>query len=216
MDLLETILADLNTVKDSKTQTYRDIAKAYKKKLNALPMRSVYDLCEALLKQRHHPTTIIAYQMIFDQNQRYDENTYLIFEDWTFKYIRDWWDCDDFMTHAFQTLIMRYPEKIKQLKSWVHHDQFAVRRSAAVILIVPAKKGLLESKIIFEICDLLRDDPHYLVQKGFGWLLKESSVQYHDAVIAYLKEHVHQMTRTAFRYALEKLPKAEKDCLMKL
>ena len=60
------------------------------------------------------------------------------------------------------------------------------------------------------------DDPHYLVQKGYGWLLKEASILYHDSVIRYLEKNVTKMSRTAFRYALEKLPKDEKERLMEL
>ncbi len=214
---LESIRHDIVSVKKRITQSYRNIAKAYKKQVSLLPMEAVYQLCEDLLKTKQHPETIIAYQIIFEQHKRYDENTFSIFEDWTFKYIRDWWDCDDFMTHACHKLLLDYPDITNNIKHWVDHDQFAVRRSAAVILIVSARKGLLPNEsIIFEISDLLMNDPHYLVQKGYGWLLKEASVEYHDAVIDYLKKNVHRMTRTAFRYALEKLPKEEKAHLMRL
>ena len=109
---------------------------------------------------------------------------------------------------------MLYPKNIGRIKKWVNHPKFAVRRSAAVILIRPAQKGLIKEKIIFEVCDLLMNDPHYLVQKGYGWLLKEASTCYHDSLVQYLENNHKQMTRTAFRYALEKLPKEERNRLM--
>ena len=133
-----------------------------------------------------------------------------------FKYINDWWDCDDFMTHAFKHVLLNHLDRLERLKTWVKHERFAVRRSAAVILIMPAKKKLIDASIIFEICDLLINDDHYLVQKGYGWLLKEASVKYHDQVIDYLKRHVADMTRTAFRYALERLSLEDKEKMMRL
>jgi 3-methyladenine DNA glycosylase AlkD len=120
------------------------------------------------------------------------------------------------MTHAFQYVLMKYPENLQRIKKWVNHEKFAVRRSSPVILIRPAQKSLLNKKIIFEVCDLLKNDEHYLVQKGYGWLLKESVKMYHDSVIKYLEDNVDTMSRTAFRYALEKLPKEEKEELMEI
>ena len=111
---------------------------------------------------------------------------------------------------------MKYPNNLNKIKTWIKSSNFAVRRSAAVILIRPAQKGLLNKETIFEICDLLLDDSHYLVQKGYGWLLKESCKEYHNSVIEYIEKKYKIMTRTAFRYALEKLPEDEKKRLMLL
>ena len=216
MDLVKHIQYDIDKIDGRKTKLYRDIAKAYKKEISNLDITSIYTICESLLENRNWAETTIAYQIIFDNKNKYDESTFLIFEKWLYKYIEDWWDCDDFMTHSFQYLLMKYPENMIKLKTWVNHDKFAVRRSAAVILIRPAQKGLLEKNVIFEVCDLLKSDSHYLVQKGYGWLLKEASKHYHDSVVQYLESNVLKMSRTSFRYALEKLPIEEKVRLMNL
>lgn len=214
MDILSRIQNDIKKTSSRKTKLFRDIVKLYKKEINNLDIASIYNICESLLDNRNYSETTIAYQIIFDNKKKYDQNTFDILEKWLYKYIEDWWDCDDFMTHAFQYLLMKYPNNMSNLKKWVNHEKFAVRRSAAVILIRPVQKGLLNENIIFEICDLLIDDNHYLVQKGYGWLLKESCKFYHDSVVRYLENNVVKMSRTAFRYALEKLPKEEKKRLM--
>ncbi len=216
MKLLDNILNQVNQASNRKTKTYRDIAKMFKNDINELTLEAVYHLCEALLKRNNHPETIVAYQIIFDQRKRYGASTFNRFEQWMYDYVQDWWDCDDFMTHAFQYVLIQYPNNLSKIKAWVHHTRFAVRRSAAVILIVPARRGLIDKKLIFEVCDLLKNDTHYLVQKGYGWLLKEASKSYHDDVVKYLKENVQTMNRIAFRYALEKLPEDERKALMRL
>lgn len=216
MKIIDRIKLDIITLTIKKTNLYRAIAKAYKHEIRKLEIDRIYHICELLLDVGKTPETIIAYQIIFDQKDKYDDKTFDVFEQWMFKYINDWWDCDDFMTHAFKHVLLKYPENIYKIKAWVFHERFAVRRSAAVILIMPAKKKQIDASIIFEICDLLISDDHYLVQKGYGWLLKEASVKYHDQVIDYLKRHVADMTRTAFRYALEKLPLEEKEKMMRL
>ena len=214
MNIVLQIQKDIQKIEGRKTKEYRDIAKSYKKEIGKLELSKIYDLCEKLLKNRGRGEATIAYQIIFDNKDKYNEKTFDVFEKWLYRYIEDWWDCDDFMTHAFYDVLMKYPENVNRLKKWTKSPNFAVRRSAAVILIRPAQKGLLNQNQIFEICDLLIEDSHYLVQKGYGWLLKESVKSYHNSVIEYLEKNVKSMSRIAFRYALEKLPKEEKSRLM--
>ncbi|MCD4826363.1 MAG: DNA alkylation repair protein [Acholeplasmataceae bacterium] len=216
MEIIERIKLDVNQLKIKRTNMYRAIAKTYKKEMKPLDIQSIYQICESLLELNKTATTIIAYQIIYDQKDKYDEDTFDVFETWMYKYISDWWDCDDFMTHAFKHVLLMFPNKIKRIKKWINHERFAVRRSSAVILIMPSKKRLIDKSIIFEVCDLLMNDEHYLVQKGYGWLLKEASIKYHDDVIDYLEKNVSHMSRTAFRYALEKLPLNEKEKLMQI
>jgi len=73
-------------------------------------------------------------------------------------------------------------------------------------LIVPAKHGRFLDDI-FEIADLLLTDQDDLVQKGYGWLLKEASRKHTDEVFAYVVQNRRAMPRTALRYAIELMPK---------
>ncbi len=214
--MFSTVQYALKRCEQPRTADVRAIAKAFKKPLSHLSMNTVYDTCESLLKTGLWAETICAYQLIYDQKKRYDEATFDVFERWLFAYIKDWWDCDDFMTHAFQTCLMLNPNHINRVKTWVNHERFAVRRAAAVILIVPVKKNLIDIDDVFYVCNQLMLDTHDLVQKGYGWLLKESTRFHEKAVIAYLERNVHQMPRTAFRYALERLDASQKARLMQL
>ena len=57
-----------------------------------------------------------------------------------------------------------------------------------------------------------RDD---MVQKGYGWLLKEASRKHTDEVFAFVMKNRQQMPRTALRYAIELMPKEMKAEAMK-
>jgi 3-methyladenine DNA glycosylase AlkD len=57
--------------------------------------------------------------------------------------------------------------------------------------------------------------PCHLVQKGYGWLLKEASRKHTDKVFAYVMKNKRQMPRTALRYAIELMPKELKAEVMK-
>ena len=56
------------------------------------------------------------------------------------------------------------------------------------------------------IADILLEDKDDLVQKGYGWLLKEASRTHQDQVFEYVMRNKAVMPRTALRYAIEKMP----------
>jgi 3-methyladenine DNA glycosylase AlkD len=80
-----------------------------------------------------------------------------------------------------------------------------MRRAAAVSLIIPAKTGLFLDEA-FKIADTLMGDEEDLVQKGFGWLLKEESRTKQREVYDYVLARRSVMPRTALRYAIELMP----------
>lgn len=132
-----------------------------------------------------------------------------VFENWIEKYINNWAKCDGFCNHTVGDLIMKHPDKIKELKRWAKSDNKWLRRASAVSLIVPAKKGDF-LKEAFEISNILLTDNEDMVQKGYGWLLKEESRVNQKEVFDYVMKHKKEMPRTALRYAIELMPKGLK------
>ncbi len=196
------------------TKQIRHIAKQSKNDIMQLSLEEVFLLAESFLKMKNQYYIIIAYQILDYKHEDFTIETYDIFEKFVLNYVSDWWDCDDFMTHAFTKLLLKFPNILQKIDSLTTHERFAVRRCAPVLLVIPARKGLLDINEIFRICDLVFYDKHYLVQKGYGWLLKEASKKYQSDVVKYLEKNIDIMPRTAFRYALEKLPENERKRLM--
>ena len=58
---------------------------------------------------------------------------------------------------------------------------------------------------------------HDLMHKAVGWMLRELGKQVDmDLLREFLKQHVHEMSRTTLRYAIEKMPDEERKCWMRL
>ncbi len=71
--------------------------------------------------------------------------------------------------------------------------------------------------LAFEVADLLLLSEDDLVQKGYGWMLKEASkfsVDYQNQVFKFIMARKEQMPRTALRYAIEKMPKKKRKRAM--
>ncbi len=184
----------------------RKIGRKYFQSIKNWDKEKIFSLCEELLKKNYDVYRTIVFQWIYNLKKQYRKEDFKIFSSWLKKYVTNWAACDDFCTHAFGYLVTKYPEFLKQMNKFAMSKNMWERRAAAVILIhaVKRKKHL---KKVFEIADVLMQDKEDLVQKGYGWMLKEASNLYPKQVFSYVMKHKTAMPRTALRYAIEKYPK---------
>ena len=136
------------------------------------------------------------------------------FKRWIDCYIDNWAKCDSFCNHAVGDLIQKLPEIVHEVKRWAKSRNRWLKRASAVSFIVPAKRGMFLWDA-FEVCDVLLLDGDDMVQKGYGWLLKEESRKHQKEVFDYVVRHRKVMPRTALRYAIELMPKELKSEAMK-
>lgn len=212
--VIQEMLRHLNQDKTLRTPDIRALGQRYYQDIKMHTFDEILNLCESMLEKRVWPLSMIAFDWAYRQRRYYTKNTFKRFEAWQFDYIRDWYDCDDFNTHAFGHLLIMYPELSHQILSWQTHPSFAVRRAMAVVLILPIKKGVKGLIDPFIVSDMLMHDPHYLVTKGYGWMLKIYMSKAEDSVSAYVLKYKNDMPRLAYRYAIENLDKEKKKRLM--
>ena len=165
----------------------------------------IFNFCEALLQTDYVEESFIAFDWSYRLRDSYERGDFEIFERWLYKYVNNWAKCDTLCNHTIGTFVEKYPEYVERLKSWTKSENRWLRRAAAVTLILPARKGrFLED--VFEIADSLLLDSDDLVQKGYGWMLKEASRRHQQEVFHYVLSKRAVMPRTALRYAIEKMP----------
>lgn len=218
MDIIKYVrgyIENTSKQKGLRTGDVRMLSKRIFKTLEDKSIDTILELSEELLKTGEWAFWIIAYEWAFMVRKQYTVKTYDIFERWLINYVKDWDDCDDFCTHAFGELISQYNGLYPKILKLTEHAQFPVRRGAAVALIYPIKKGKCCEINPFLVSDALMNDTHYLVLKGYGWMLKVLSQYKTEEVVKYLLDNQKQMPRLAYRYAIEKMDDENIERLVK-
>lgn len=213
---LERLAASMPDGKHIVTGEIRKLSGKLYRQAGVKEIEGVLALCEEFLARRDWAMGVIAFDWAYRVRAQYTENTYPVFYRWLKEYVRGWGDCDDFCTHAFGELLRQQKGLFPQALEWTQDEDFWVRRASAVVLIPSILRDDYSGLMPFTVADRLLTDPHDLVRKGYGWMLKCLSQVDPDGVEAYLTAHCKDMPRVAYRYAVEKFDKETKQRLMAL
>jgi 3-methyladenine DNA glycosylase AlkD len=143
-----------------------------------------------------------------------DEREFRMFEQWINRYVRNWAHCDGVSTWLIAASIANRPGLADRLAAWTKSKNRWKRRSAAVSLIQEAKRGR-NTETIFHICGLLLQDTDDMVQKGVGWLLKETYPKRPREVLVFLDGWRARAPRLVLRLAAEKMTEQDRRWLLK-
>jgi 3-methyladenine DNA glycosylase AlkD len=181
------------------------IIRTYYARIKDRPKEQVFALCDMLLKSGKHEELIIAFMWAHRARRKFELHDFYILEGWLKKYVSNWAACDCLCTKALGEFIFRFPEFIPKVMKWSSSNSRWMRRAAAVTLIISVRRGFHLGKV-FEIAGAMLLDKDDMVQKGYGWTLKEASRRFPAEVFEFVMDHKATMPRTPLRYAIEKYP----------
>jgi 3-methyladenine DNA glycosylase AlkD len=181
------------------------MSKEFYKKLPDKSKPVIFALCKELWMSGYNEEAFVACNWSYAVRKQFTPEDMATFEKWVDKYVTNWATCDTFCNHTVGELVEKFPECLTVLKKWALSPNRWMKRGSAVSLIIPARKGKFLTDI-FEIAGILLTDSDDMVQKGYGWMLKAASESYQKEVYDFVTGNSKLMPRTAFRYAIEKMP----------
>lgn len=184
----------------------RRVARKFQSLVKKLTKAELFHLAEKMFAAGYNEMATIASVWIYSRGKEYKPKDFKIFQDWVEKYLDNWAKIDDFCTHSLGYLVNQYPQLLSKLFHWTQSSNRWIRRAAAVTLIHPFGKEKKYLAQILKTADALLTDTDDMVQKGYGWMLKEASNHNQKEVFNFVMKHKAKMPRTALRYAIEKLP----------
>jgi len=173
------------------------------------PTCELIDACDALWASGYMEEGTIAIEWA-KKAKLYE---FHMLETWVYKYVKNWAHVDGLCCYVIGPMLVKKPEHIDRVKSWTKSSSRWKRRSAAVSFIFPVRKGLYKEHM-FDIASSLLKDNDDIVQKGYGWLLKEGCKKFQKEVFDFVMKNKKDMPRTALRYAIEKMPEELKKQAM--
>ncbi len=197
-----------------KTALVEKIAAARFRQISGRDKNEILGLCEALLETDYMEEAFVACAWSYALRDGYEESDFDVFEKWLKHYVNNWAKCDTLCNHTIGAFVERFPRYVERLKGWAQSENRWVKRASAVTLILPARRGMFLSDVL-QIADILLLDKDDLVQKGYGWMLKEASRKHQETVFEYIMGKKAIMPRTALRYAIEKMPEDLRKKAMK-
>jgi 3-methyladenine DNA glycosylase AlkD len=132
------------------------------------------------------------------------DTEFLLFESWLAR-ISSWADHDGLVHYLIAPMIAAEPKRVANVFRWAKSPDRWHRRAACVALIQGTRQKMFFPEIV-RLSKLLLSDEDDIVQKGLGWLLRETAKADPKRTVPYLMKIRKKAPRLVLRTACETLP----------
>ena len=177
------------------------------------PVEQRDKFCVALLESRRHEEGALAIYVYRRFAKQFCAREFRMFTGWLDRYMADWSLTDGLSLWLLGGCISNDASLIGELDAWTRSKNRWKRRAAAVALEPSASRGL-HTEAVFRIATPLMTDADVMVQKGVGWLLKETYPKKPRETMKFLLPWRDRAPRLLLRYAAEKMSAGDKATVM--
>jgi 3-methyladenine DNA glycosylase AlkD len=147
---------------------------------------------------------IVAVFLLEKLDSEFSDSEFKLFESWLDR-ISSWADHDALVHDLIAPMIASKPMRGKAVFRWARSPKRWHRRAACVALIRGTRARMFFPEIK-KLSDSLLADKDDMVQKGLGWLLRETAKFNAERTIPYLMKIRRHAPRLVLRTACETLP----------
>ena len=127
---------------------------------------------------------------------------------------RTWALVDGLAASVAGSLVERHPEAAAVLDRWAVDDDFWIRRSALLALLVPLRRGDGDFERFGRYADAMLDEKEFFVRKAIGWVLRDTARRRPDMVFEWLLPRAARASGLTLREAVKPLPAAQRAAVL--
>jgi 3-methyladenine DNA glycosylase AlkD len=146
--------------------------------------------------------------MLEKQTEDFGEGEFRLFASWVDR-VTSWADHDALAHYLLAPMVAAKPARCREVFRWAKSRNRWRRRAACVALIRGARERRFFAEIV-RLSNRLLHDEDDMVQKGLGWLLRETAKADPKRTVPYLMKIRKSAPRLVLRTACETLPAAVK------
>jgi 3-methyladenine DNA glycosylase AlkD len=161
------------------------------------------DVADRLFSGRVLEEKVAAVFLLEKLNAKCADREFRMFETWLDR-ISSWADHDGLVHYLIAPMLAAEPRRVNFVFRWAKSRDRWHRRAACVALIQGTRVNLFFPQIV-KLSDLLLDDSDDMVQKGLGWLLRETAKFDPKKTVPYLMKIRGRAPRLVLRTACETL-----------
>ena len=172
-----------------------------------LNLEAALELAEILWSKPVHERRVAAVEILSFQAEELDPSHAPLVER-LIRESRTWALVDGLAVKVAGSLAERFGRFGKTLDRWARDDDFWVRRSALLALLVPLRRGEGDFERFSRYADAMLEEREFFIRKAIGWVLREVSKKDPERVARWLEPRMDRISRVTLREAVRYLPDA--------
>ena len=160
-----------------------------------------------------HELRVVAILALQDKTELLEIRDMTLIED-LIRQSKSWAYVDPLSIYLAGCLVERFPELVSTLDRWSMDEDFWVRRSAMLALLIPLRQGEGDFDRFGRYADGMLEEKEIFIRKAIGWVLREVSKKRPDLVFDWIAPRTHRASGVTMREAVKYLPGEWRDALM--
>ncbi|HEY7099915.1 MAG TPA: DNA alkylation repair protein [Terriglobales bacterium] len=161
------------------------------------------EVADKLFSGRVLEEKVVSVLMLQTLVEEFGDKEFKLFESWIDR-ITSWADHDALAHYLLAPMIVLNPPRARRVFRWAKSKNRWHRRAACVALIQGTRLRMFRPEVV-KLSDLLLTDEDDMVQKGLGWLLRETAKADAKRTLPYLIKIRARAPRLVLRTACETL-----------
>lgn len=173
----------------------------------------VVALAEALWAAPVHERRLAAVELLAFRADRLEPGDAVLAER-LLREARTWALVDGLATAVMGPLVERHPGLGAVLDRWAGDEDFWLRRSALLALLVPLRRGEGDFERFARYADAMLGETEFFVRKAIGWVLRDTARRRPGLVATWLGPRAGRASGVTVREAVKPLPAEQRDAIL--